>query len=107
MGTHATMASPHAVRVQRVSTRRLLWLFGLLSAVVMPRPAAAQWSTTYEQFYLQASHNWTFRSQYQHADRLFNAFDYGHAILYETPWRFPDAPAVPYTPPPLPPNRDV
>lgn len=56
-------------------------------------PLEAQWSTTYEQFYLQASHNWTFRTHYQHADRLFNAFDYGHAILYETLWRFPDAPA--------------
>jgi hypothetical protein len=44
----------------------------------------AQWSTTYESFYLQASHNWTFRRDHVAADRLFNAFDYGHAILYET-----------------------
>ena len=27
--------------------------------------------------------NWTFRNTYPAADRLFNAFDYGHAILYE------------------------
>lgn len=67
---------------------------GVLGATTLqPTPAQAQWSTTYEQFYLQAPHNWQFRTNYQHADRLFNAFDYGHAILYETLWRFPDAPA--------------
>lgn len=63
------------------------------AALLLPTSASAQWSTTYEQFYLQARHNWQFRTHYQHADRLFNAFDYGHAILYETLWRFPDAPA--------------
>lgn len=74
--------------------RRLAMLGAVLAATTVPvSPVAAQWSTTYEQFYLQASHNWTFRTNYQHADRLFNAFDYGHAILYETLWRFPDAPA--------------
>ena len=55
--------------------------------------ARAQWSTTYEQFYLQAPHNWTFRDRYQAADRMFNAFDYGHAILYEVLWTKPNAPA--------------
>ena len=60
---------------------------------VAPSDARAQWSTTYEQFYLQAPHNWTFRDRYQAADRLFNAFDYGHAILYETLWTKPNAPA--------------
>jgi hypothetical protein len=63
-------------------------------AVTAPQPAQAQWSTTYEQFYLQAPHNWVFRNQYRGADRLFNAFDYGHAILYETLWTKPDAPAT-------------
>src|SRR5918992_5230680 len=52
----------------------------------------AQWVTTHEQFYLQASHNWRFRRHSPGADRLFNAFDYGHAILYETLWRSPKAP---------------
>lgn len=59
-----------------------------------PRAAAAQWSMMYEQFYLQAPHNWVFRNNYQTADRLFNAFDYGHAILYERLWTRPDAPAA-------------
>ncbi len=59
---------------------------------LMARPVRAQWVTTYEQFYQQASHNWEFRNRYQAADRLFNAFDFGHAILYETLWAKPNAP---------------
>ena len=49
----------------------------------------AQWVRTHEQFYLEASHNWQFRDRYQAADRMFNAFDFGHAILYETLLRRP------------------
>jgi hypothetical protein len=55
-------------------------------------PLRAQWSTTHEQFYRQASHNWQFRRNYSAADRLFNAFDYGHAILYERLLTQPTAP---------------
>lgn len=36
-----------------------------------------------DQTYLGASYNWAFRNRYPKSDRLFNAFDYGHAILYE------------------------
>ena len=68
-------------------------LIALAVLVAAAPDARAQWSTTYEQFYLQAPHNWTFRDRYQAADRLFNAFDYGHAILYETLWTKPNAPA--------------
>ena len=38
----------------------------------------------YEQTYLRAPDNWTFRASYPRADRLFNGFDYGHSILSET-----------------------
>ena len=62
---------------------------GLLGAA---EPAAAQWLRTHEQFYLPAAHNWVFRRDYPQADRLFNAFDYGHAILYEELWRRPQGP---------------
>jgi hypothetical protein len=55
-------------------------------------PAGAQWSTVNEQFYLPAPHNWVFRAEHPAADRLFNAFDYGHAILYEVFWARPSAP---------------
>ena len=74
--------------------RPLVRLALMATAIAIPLPDAhAQWSTTHEQFYLQAPHNWTFRDRYQSADRLFNAFDYGHAILYETLWTKPNAPA--------------
>ncbi len=36
-----------------------------------------------EQFYYPGSFNWGFLERYPEAARLFNAFDYGHAILYE------------------------
>jgi hypothetical protein len=62
---------------------RPTWLVAALIGIAISRPVAAQWSTTHEQFYAQASHNWQFRRNYPGADRLFNAFDYGHAILFE------------------------
>ncbi|MGH7548760.1 MAG: hypothetical protein ACREMM_11365 [Gemmatimonadales bacterium] len=37
-----------------------------------------------EQFYYPGAFNWTFLQNYNEAARLFNAFDYGHAVLYET-----------------------
>jgi len=36
-----------------------------------------------EQFYYPGSFNWVFLRTYPEAARLFNAFDYGHAVLYE------------------------
>ena len=45
--------------------------------------------TPYEQSYLRANDNWTFRREFPRADRLFNAFDYGHAVLSETLLRHP------------------
>jgi hypothetical protein len=63
-------------------------------AIGAPAPVHGQWSTVYEQTYLPARHNWAFRKNYAAADRLFNAFDYGHAILYETLYTRPDAPAA-------------
>jgi hypothetical protein len=62
--------------------------------VTIGAPAAAQWVTTHDQFYRQSSHNWQFRRNYPAADRLFNAFDYGHAILYERLWTAPNEPVA-------------
>ncbi|MBA3467070.1 MAG: hypothetical protein H0T21_06635, partial [Gemmatimonadaceae bacterium] len=63
-----------------------------LLVVATATTAQAQWSRTYEQFYLPGSFNWQFRHNYPAGDRLFNAFDYGHAILYERLWTRPGAP---------------
>ena len=61
----------------------LMLASGALCPALVPSTANAQWSTTYEQYYLPGKFNFTFRREYPGADRLFNAFDYGHAILYE------------------------
>ena len=76
----------------RITVRRLTVCVSTLLAILATRPLLAQWSTAYHQFYRQASHNWEFRHNYPAADRLFNAFDYGHAILYETLLTEPTAP---------------
>lgn len=46
-------------------------------------------TTSYDQAPLSESHNWAFRRRHPEADRLFNGFDYGHAIAYETLLRNP------------------
>ena len=75
--------------------RALLAPLALAAALAAAaEPAAAQWVRTHEQFYLPAPHNWVFRRDYPQADRLFNAFDYGHAVLYEELWRRPQGPAA-------------
>ena len=48
-------------------------------------------SSSYDQTFLSANHNWAFRRDFAGVDALFNAFDYGHARLYETLWRDPAA----------------
>jgi hypothetical protein len=72
--------------------RLLLFVATLAQSAVGAHEARAQSRLYYEQTYMPASHNWVFRSTYSKTDRLFNAFDYGHAILYETLWRHPSAP---------------
>jgi hypothetical protein len=55
----------------------------LLVGSVMMLASCASFARVPEQTYFGASYNWAFRDRYPHSDRLFNAFDYGHAILYE------------------------
>jgi hypothetical protein len=68
-----------------------LSILALLAATLAPAAVSAQ-ERVYHPLYLPASHNWTFRAEFPAADRLFNGFDYGHGILYETLWTRPDAP---------------
>ena len=76
------------------AVRRSIIALGLSAMALssVARSTGAQWSTTYDQFYFPGEFNWQFRENYPAADRLFNAFDYGHAILYERLWRDPGAP---------------
>lgn len=73
----------HRILVTRIASTGLVLGMAISAIVAAPAVASAQWSTAYEQFYLPGKFNWTFRNSYPAADRLFNAFDYGHAILYE------------------------
>jgi hypothetical protein len=60
---------------------RTVILLGLVAALMAPT-AAAQ-TRRDEQFYYPGGFNWQFLKTYPEAARLFNAFDYGHAVLYE------------------------
>ena len=77
----------------RIKVVRAAGLFATIVIAFSARPsvAGAQWSKAYEQFYMPGDFNWTFRRTYPAADRLFNAFDYGHAILYERLYTRPGA----------------
>jgi hypothetical protein len=60
------------------NTRRTL----IALLLVLPAVAPAQ-ERRDEQFYYPGGFNWLFLKTYPEAARLFNAFDYGHAVLYE------------------------
>lgn len=90
---NSIMRTPDRVGARAGRLAAIAALTVVAAATLVPVRADAQWVTVHEQFYLQAPHNWEFRNRYQAADRLFNAFDYGHAILYEKLWTEPDAPA--------------
>jgi hypothetical protein len=66
----------------------------LVAIVTLAGVAQAQVERVYHPLYLPASHNWTFRNAFPAADRLFNGFDFGHGILYETLLTKPGAPVA-------------
>jgi len=57
-------------------------ILGVLAGLALPALGAAQ-DQRDEQFYYPGSFNWKFLKNYPEGARLFNAFDYGHAVLYE------------------------
>ncbi|WP_310572331.1 hypothetical protein [Gemmatimonas sp.] len=85
----------------RTSTRPRPFVRALLAATftcsvisaVAATPAQAQARKYFEQMYLPGSHSFAFNTMYPRASYLFNAFDYGHAILYERLWRSPSTAA--------------
>jgi hypothetical protein len=62
--------------------RLRVWALAAVAVLGAAAPAAAQ-DRRDEQFYYPGGFNWQFLKRYPDAARLFNAFDYGHAILYE------------------------
>jgi hypothetical protein len=73
--------------MRRTVTRALLLTVG---AALTASGAAAQ-DRRNEQFYFPGAFNWEFLRRYPEAARLFNAFDYGHAVLYERLHAMPDS----------------
>ncbi len=57
------------------------WL--ALAALGVSATVLAAQDSRDEQFYYPGSFNYQFLKNYNNAGRLFNAFDYGHAVLYE------------------------
>lgn len=68
--------------------KTLLALFALLGATDTTLIAQDRRD---EQFYYPGSFNWSFLRTYPEGARLFNAFDYGHAVLYERLYTLPDS----------------
>jgi len=56
----------------------------LLGSLAVPAARLEAQEQRNEQFYYPGSFNWQFLKRYPDAGRLFNAFDYGHAVLYQT-----------------------
>lgn len=75
---HATRAAQHALSIGLTHT----WGRGHPSRRPAPRGVATL-ERRDEQFYAPGSFNWAFLRDENGAARLFNAFDYGHAVLYE------------------------
>jgi hypothetical protein len=67
---------------------------GVVALALLTGACGGRVARTAEQTYMGAQHNWAFRREHPDADRLFNAFDYGHAALYETLIRRPGASAA-------------
>jgi len=61
----------------------ILALFGMTAVGGARLSEVAAQDRRDEQFYYPGAFNWRFLALYPEAARLFNAFDYGHAALYE------------------------
>ncbi len=66
----------------RFTNLRFMFWAAVLAVTVGSGPVHAQ-DARNEQFYYPGSFNWQFLANYPEGARLFNAFDYGHAVLYE------------------------
>ncbi len=91
-GLARTTSGPHRGWHLTLGVARVFGVRGLVRVPDVPPRPPRDWPVLHEQHYLPMPHNWRFRDRFAAADRMFNAFDFGHAILYETLWTTPDAP---------------
>lgn len=66
-------------------------LLALVALVALTGAGLAAQDRRDEQFYYPGAFNWQFLRTYPEAARLFNAFDYGHAVLYERLYTLADS----------------
>jgi hypothetical protein len=66
----------------------------LMAGLLVLLGGSAEAQRSDDRFYLPGSFNWSFHRTYPEAERLFHAFDYGHAVLYEHLWTDPAAAEV-------------
>ena len=66
-------------------------LLAVVTVIGISAPILAAQDRRDEQFYYPGAFNWQFLRTYPEAARLFNAFDYGHAVLYERLYTLPDS----------------
>lgn len=92
MNRSSTTANPPSLGSRRDRVLRRALLGAALSGVAALLAGAC--GGLYPQTYLPASHNWAFRQRYPTADRLFNGFDYGHAIVSEVLYARPGSASV-------------
>lgn len=62
---------------------RRRWPSLVVLAAALPILDCVPANVPFEQTYLAANHTWTLRRRFPDADALLNAFDYGHATLYQ------------------------
>lgn len=73
---------PSALNQNGVAMSRVTFAVTLGLVTVLSGSLTAQ-DQRNEQFYYPGAFNWQFLNRYPEGGRLFNAFDYGHAVLYE------------------------
>ena len=73
---------------------RFRFLLALAALLLLLGGTARAQESRNEQFYYPGSFNWAMLRNYPEAARLFNAFDYGHAILYEKLYTEAEAPVT-------------
>ena len=73
---------------------RLPFIAVAMAVALSAESTGAQTAKYHHQTFLPAGHNWAFAREFPAVDGLFNGFDYGHSILYETLWTKPSAPAT-------------
>lgn len=81
---HPVTDARGVLRSASILVRSASCVMRVASFMLITLASACGTSWPHAQAQLGASHNWKFRDGFTNADRIFNGFDFGHAIVYET-----------------------